>query len=238
MVQQIDDFTSTVSEGELLQFTSDYYILMDLRPEVPGPNDRIYDFPAGKVGLYTRFFEWANHRVPISIFLDNILRFYQLHISQLHVIGAGKISNFEINCRLCGINPTLHLFRAFYRAAWQNGWVTFSKRTKDPNLGDLQCYKKKVDKLPRWREKFFWVDDAVFPHDFAFHTQASIGRDERPHDTWYNQDHALTINTNQLYIRPYPEAFLVHMGLSRNYFEPEECVPAFVAPDGSGSYLS
>ena len=238
MVQQIDDFTSKITEEELLEFTSDYFILMNLHPEVPGPNDRMYDFPAGKVGLYTRFFEWANHRVPISIFLDSILTYYQIHISQLHVIGAGKISNFEINCRLCDVPPTLHLFSAFYRVSWLNGWITFSKRTKDKHVGELQCYAKKVDKLPRWREKFFWIDDAVFPQGFPFHTQMSLGRDERPLDTWYNQDHARTINANRLYIRPYPEAFLVHMGLSRNYFEPEYCVPTFIAPDGSSGCSS
>ena len=70
-----------MTEDELVLFTSDFYIPWDLHPEVPGPNDIIADFPAGKVGVYTRFFEWANYRVPISRFLDNILRFYHLHIS-------------------------------------------------------------------------------------------------------------------------------------------------------------
>ncbi|GJQ91549.1 hypothetical protein Tco_0002688 [Tanacetum coccineum] len=33
----------------------------------------------------------------------NILNHYRLHISQLHCIGAAKISNFEVNCRLLAI---------------------------------------------------------------------------------------------------------------------------------------
>ena len=88
-----------------MKFTSDYYIPLDLHPEVPGPGETIYDFPAGKIGMYTRFFDWANYRVPISVFLNDILRYYGLHISQLHCIGAGKIANFEVNCRLLDIPP-------------------------------------------------------------------------------------------------------------------------------------
>ncbi|GJT00192.1 hypothetical protein Tco_0821361 [Tanacetum coccineum] len=46
--------------------------------------------------------------------------------------------------------------------------------------GRLQCYTKKLDALRRWREMFFWVDDALVPWDFAFYTQGSLSRDERP----------------------------------------------------------
>ena len=200
---------------------------------MPGPNDTIADFPEGKVGVYTRFFEWVNQRVPITVLLSEILNYYELHISQLHYIGAGKISNFEVNCRLLAIPPTLHLFRAFYRTSWLNGWVTFSKR-----IGELQCYVKKVDKLRDWREKFFWIDAAVFPSDFPFHTRLSLPKDERPLDTWYDPDHATVINANRLHIRPYPEEFLVHMGISRNYFEPATEVPTFVDVDGTGGCSS
>ena len=238
MVLQLEDCTSNMTEAELVLFTSDYYIPWGLHPEVPGPNDTIANFPAGKVGVYTRFFEWANYRVPISRFLSSILRFYHLHISQLHVIGAGKISNFEVNCRLLAIEPTLHLFRAFYHTSWLNGWVTFAKRTKDKRIGDLQCYEKKVDKLPNWREKFFWVDAAVFPHQFFFHTRDTLGRDERPPETWYNAEHAAYINHNRIPIKSYPEEFLVLMGISRNYFAPEVEVPTFLSADGEGGCSS
>lgn len=114
MVRQLEDFVSEMDEDELRQFSFDYFIPLDVHPEVPGANACIADFPEGKIGLYTRFFEYANQRVPISLFLSNLLNFYHLHISQLHCIGAAKISNFEINCRLLAVNPTINLFRAFY----------------------------------------------------------------------------------------------------------------------------
>ncbi|GJU07027.1 hypothetical protein Tco_1123457 [Tanacetum coccineum] len=227
MVLQLTDFTSEITDEELREFTSEYYIPSALHPEVPAADASIADFPVGKVGVYTRFFEFANQRVPLSLFMCNILNHYRLHISQLHCIGAAKISNFEVNCRLLAINPTVHLFRAFYHTCWSNGWVSFSKRA-----GRLQCYTEKLDALRRWREMFFWVDDALFPWDFAFYTQGSLPRDERPPPGSYSMEDAELINENRIPINAYSEAFLCHMGISRNYFQSPEEVPTFIGDDG------
>ncbi|GJZ87789.1 hypothetical protein Tco_0659399 [Tanacetum coccineum] len=163
MVLQLTDFTSEIIDEELREFTSEYYIPFALHPVVPAASASIADFPEGKVGVYTRFFEFANQHVPLSLFMCNVLNHYRLHISQLHCIGATKITNFEVNCRLLAINPTVHLFCAFYHTSWSNGWVSFSKRA-----GHLQCYTEKLDALRRWREMFFWVDDALFPYYTRF----------------------------------------------------------------------
>ncbi|GKC62540.1 hypothetical protein Tco_1095138, partial [Tanacetum coccineum] len=50
--------------------------------------------PIGKIGVYTRFFEYANFRLPLSTSLINVLRHYRIHISQLFVIGAAKVDAF------------------------------------------------------------------------------------------------------------------------------------------------
>ena len=123
MVAQLEEFRSAMDEGDVSQFSSDYFIPLDVHLEAPDVDACIADFPAGKIGLYMRFFEYANYRVPISIFFSNVLNAYRLHISQLHCIGAAKVSNFEINCRLLEVNPTLNLFRAFYHTTWSHGWV-------------------------------------------------------------------------------------------------------------------
>ncbi|GJR43189.1 hypothetical protein Tco_1311292 [Tanacetum coccineum] len=192
MVLQLTDFTSEITDEELREFTSEYYIPSALHPVVPAADASIADFPVGKVGVYTRFFEFANQRVPLSLFMCNVLNHYRLHISQLHCIGAAKISNFEVNCRLLAINPTVHLFRAFYHTCWSNGWVSFSKRA-----GRLQCYTEKLDALRRWREMFFWVDDALVPWNFAFYTQGLLPRDERPPPGSYSMEDAELINENR-----------------------------------------
>ncbi|GJS89899.1 hypothetical protein Tco_0772535 [Tanacetum coccineum] len=227
MVLQLTDFTSEITDEELREFTSEYYIPSALHPVVPAADASIADFPVGKVGVYTRFFEFANQRVPLSLFMCNILNHYRLHISQLHCIGAAKISNFEVNCRLLAINPTVHLFRAFYHTCWSNGWVSFSKRA-----GRLQCYTEKLDALRRWREMFFWVDDALVPWNFAFYTQGLLPRDERPPPGSYSIEDAELINENRIPINAYSEAFLCHMGISRNYFQRPEEVPTFIGEDG------
>ncbi|GJX31872.1 hypothetical protein Tco_0241727 [Tanacetum coccineum] len=147
--------------------------------------------------------------------------------------GAAKITNFEVNCRLLAIHPTVYLFRAFYHTSWSNGWVSFSKRA-----GRLQCYTEKLDALRRWREMFFWVDDALVPWDFAFYTQGSLPRDERPPPGSYSMEDAELINENRIPINAYSEAFLCHMGISRNYFQSPEEVPTFIGDDGRGGCLS
>ncbi|GJU64278.1 hypothetical protein Tco_1246113 [Tanacetum coccineum] len=70
---QLEDVVSTISVEYLQGFTSEFYIPESLHPELPGPEETIVDFPEGKVGVYTEFFEFANYRIPISQFLFYIL---------------------------------------------------------------------------------------------------------------------------------------------------------------------
>ncbi|GJS37434.1 hypothetical protein Tco_0535816 [Tanacetum coccineum] len=87
---QLKTAVSTISQEYLLEFTLEYSISEGLHPELPGRGDMIVDFPEGKVGVYTKFFKFANFRIPISQFLFDILGHYQIHLSQLSVIGAAK----------------------------------------------------------------------------------------------------------------------------------------------------
>nr|GEW81171.1 transposase (putative), gypsy type [Tanacetum cinerariifolium] len=87
---QLETAVSTISQEYLLEFTSEYGISEALHPELPGPEDMIVDFPEGKVGVYTKLFEFANFRLPLSQFLFDILGYYHIHLSQLSVIGAAK----------------------------------------------------------------------------------------------------------------------------------------------------
>ncbi|GKC58929.1 hypothetical protein Tco_1086527 [Tanacetum coccineum] len=176
MVLQLTDFTSEITDEELREFTSEYYIPSALHPEVPAASASIADFPVGKVGVYTRFFEFANQRVPLSLFMCNVLNHYRLHISQLHCIGAAKITNFEVNCRLLAIHPTVHLFRSRLSTLFglKRMGTFFHARRR------LQCYTEKLDALRDWREMFLLVDDALVPwtsHSIPW----SLPRDEAVH---------------------------------------------------------
>ncbi|GJY35648.1 hypothetical protein Tco_0421026 [Tanacetum coccineum] len=57
----------------------------------------IHEMPAGKIGVYTRFFEYANFRLPLSTFLVNVLKHYRIHISQLSVISATKNASTTVS---------------------------------------------------------------------------------------------------------------------------------------------
>nr|GEY15694.1 hypothetical protein [Tanacetum cinerariifolium] len=45
---QLETAVNTISHEYLLEFTSEYDISKMLLPELPGPGDRIVDFPEGK----------------------------------------------------------------------------------------------------------------------------------------------------------------------------------------------
>nr|GEV35676.1 transposase (putative), gypsy type [Tanacetum cinerariifolium] len=95
---QLETAVSTISQEYLLEFTSEYSISEDVHPELPSLEDRIVDVPEGKVGVYIKFFEYANFRIPLSQFLFDIFGHYQIHLSQLSVIGAAKVA--KGGCRL------------------------------------------------------------------------------------------------------------------------------------------
>nr|GEU95356.1 hypothetical protein [Tanacetum cinerariifolium] len=88
---QLGNAVSTISQEYLLEFTFEYGISESLHPAFPGPEEPIVEFSEGKVGVYTKFFEFANSRIPILQFLFDILGHYQIHLSQLSVIGAAKL---------------------------------------------------------------------------------------------------------------------------------------------------
>nr|GEW15641.1 hypothetical protein [Tanacetum cinerariifolium] len=82
--------------------------------------------------------------LPLSTFLVNILRHFRINISQLSVIGAAKVSHFEILCLVYGITLTVGLFRFFYNDHFfwvadlacptRFPWHTVKNMTGDPAL--------------------------------------------------------------------------------------------------------
>nr|GEZ36951.1 hypothetical protein [Tanacetum cinerariifolium]GEZ36981.1 hypothetical protein [Tanacetum cinerariifolium] len=60
---QLETAVNTISHEYLLEFTSEYGISKILHPELPGPGDRIVDFPEGKVKTGSR--PRAPHELPL-----------------------------------------------------------------------------------------------------------------------------------------------------------------------------
>nr|GEV57353.1 transposase (putative), gypsy type [Tanacetum cinerariifolium] len=139
----ITDIKSVLTQRALTIFCETYHIPDEVHPQLPSPNQTIHEMPSGKIGLYTRFFEYANFRLPLSTFFVNVLRYYHFHISQLSVIGVAKVSHFEVLCRVHGFEPTVGLFRCFYVNSKNKGWMSFSKRPGN----NAVYYTKPLDSL-------------------------------------------------------------------------------------------
>nr|GEU70025.1 hypothetical protein [Tanacetum cinerariifolium] len=176
----------------LLEFTSEYGISEALHLELPGPGERIVDFLEGKVGVYTKLFEFAYFCLPLSQFLFDILGHYQIHLSQLSVIG----------------------------------WMSFSKR---PRKNTPQSYTKPLDSLKNWNNRFFSVDERVFPTIVDWRISAS--KDEMPAENTYSSEAVMLLNTHRTPIQKQPEALLCLLGLSRRYFLENEVYPTFLHDD-------
>ncbi|GJR86959.1 hypothetical protein Tco_0210970 [Tanacetum coccineum] len=219
----LEQAVSTISKEYLQLFCSDYFIPESLHPELPGPEDAIVNFPEGKIGVYCKFFEFANYRIPITQFLFDLLDYYQIHLSQLSVIGAAKVSQFEINCRVLNVIPTVDLFRVFYIPSYQLGWMYFAKR---PGKETPQCYVKPLDSLKNWNNRFFWVDERVFPTPVAW--RSSAPRENKPTADIYSEADVATLDTHRTCFGQQPEDLLCLVGISRNYFFSEDQYPVFL----------
>ncbi|GKB62627.1 hypothetical protein Tco_0918813 [Tanacetum coccineum] len=185
--------------------------------------------PAGKIGVYTRFFEYANFRLPLSTFLLNVLRHYRIHLSQLSVIAAAKVSHFEILCHVHNFKPTVGLFRCFYVNSKNKGWVSFSKR----HDSDAVCYTKPLDSLKHRNDHFFWVDSFACPTSFPWHTSKNVSRDPFSKSTEFNADHYAVLVAHPAPFRKFPEPFLRLVGMSHYYTLDEDTYPSFLHDDGT-----
>ncbi|GJU06716.1 putative gypsy type transposase [Tanacetum coccineum] len=143
--------TFVLTQRKLDHYCVVFNIPAELRPELPDRNAIIKDSPEGKIGMYTRLIEFANLWILLSKFLLCILEYYQINLSQLSVIGATKVSHFEIMCRVLGRVPTVGTFRRLYVNSISNRWLSFSKCG---GVDDPCCYSKKFDSLKNWNNHF------------------------------------------------------------------------------------
>ncbi|GJU02221.1 hypothetical protein Tco_1112559 [Tanacetum coccineum] len=67
-----------------------YFVPEEVHPQLPSPNATMHERPTGKVGMYTRFFDYANYRIPFSTFFVYVLTHFRILFSQLYVFGSAK----------------------------------------------------------------------------------------------------------------------------------------------------
>ncbi|GJT91876.1 hypothetical protein Tco_1080721 [Tanacetum coccineum] len=102
-------------------FCNSYYIPDEVHPTAPGRDVTITQFPEGKVGVYTRLFDYCGYRIPLTKFFIAVLKHFRIHISQLSPFGAARISHFEVLTRVLDLAPTVAVFRIPYLRSFVYG---------------------------------------------------------------------------------------------------------------------
>ncbi|GJS60082.1 hypothetical protein Tco_0654866 [Tanacetum coccineum] len=82
-----------------------YFVPEEVHPQLPSSDATMHEKPTGKIRMYTRFFDYANYRIPFYTFFVSVLTHFRIPFSQLSVFGSAKVSHFEILCRVCNIEP-------------------------------------------------------------------------------------------------------------------------------------
>ncbi|GJV36663.1 hypothetical protein Tco_1409140, partial [Tanacetum coccineum] len=208
-------------------FCNSYYIPDEVHPTAPGRDRTITQFPEGKVGVYTRLFDYCGYRIPLTKFFVAVLKHFRIHISQLSPFGAARVSHFEVLTRVLNLAPSVAVFRAFYTRIYSDGLFSFAKRS----ISAPSCLSKPPDSIKNWADHFFWVDSRVFPISVPLYMGGVLEKDPAPHLTARQEQAVQVLSSNKAPFRRYPECFLVLVGLSPYYPFDENTYPAFERPD-------
>ncbi|GJV66319.1 hypothetical protein Tco_1477147 [Tanacetum coccineum] len=229
----ITSIKCVLTQEHLDAICAKYFVPEEVHPQLPSSDATMHERPTGKIGMYTRFFDYANYRIPFSTFFVSVLTHFRIPFSQLSVFGSAKVSHFEILCRVCNIEPDVSLFRYFYTHNYKNGWFGFTKR---PNV--RACYSKNLDSVKNWNDHFFWVDEFVVPANarFSWFSGSNIVKDRAPAPSEYNVEHVNTLIAQASPFLRFPEEFLCWVGISRNYLLNKDTYPRFEYENGEGGF--
>lgn len=196
--------------------------------ELPAPGQTAADVPSGKITIYADFFLKCHFRLPATRFFVNLLKFYQVHVSQLHCMGMCRLTHFEFCCRSLGIDPTPSRFNVFYRMRLVDSWFSFNQCSAKAGIG------KAPSSFHSWEKRFFYIKRDVLPlvMDFRSATDTVVDPPLIPfkNEAWFN---ALVARPTT--IAPIPEGALVAVGMSRLWNKPDR-VPVYKVI-GVGKYF-
>ncbi|MFS7935453.1 hypothetical protein Hanom_Chr05g00403651 [Helianthus anomalus] len=128
----------------------------------PQEGDTTGDAPAGHVTMFADFFGVCNLRLPLTVFVAEVLEWYKLHISQLSPFGMIRVRNFKYTFGAFGIEPTVGDFRRFYQISVSMGFFSFRQRDSSPKLMDPP------KGLTKWKTMFFYIKVAAITARLQF----------------------------------------------------------------------
>nr|GEY88074.1 hypothetical protein [Tanacetum cinerariifolium] len=104
--------------------------------------------------------------------------------------------------------------------------MSFNKR---PGRNTPQCYTKPLDSLKNWNNRFFWVDERVFPTVVDWRTNAP--KDGMPAAGTYSLEAVRVLDTHRTPIQKQSEMLLCLVGISRRYYLGDEVYSIFLHDD-------
>ncbi|GJR00629.1 hypothetical protein Tco_0523613, partial [Tanacetum coccineum] len=207
-----------------------FHIPAGVHPTAPGRDKTITQFPAGKVGVYSRLFDYCGYRIPFTKFFMAVLKYFRIHISQLSPFGEAQVSHFEVLTRVLDLAPSVSVFRAFYTRTYSDGLFSFAKRSN----AAPSCFLKPPDSIKNWTDHFFCFDSIAFPISVPLYKGGVLEKDSAPHLTARQEEIVKLLESHKAHFRRYPECFLCLVGLSPYYSFDENSYPAFEYSDGTG----
>ncbi|KAJ0539541.1 hypothetical protein HanHA300_Chr08g0287541 [Helianthus annuus] len=121
----------------------------------PQEGDTARDAPAGYFTMFADFFGDCNLRLPLTVFVAEILEYYKLHISHLGPLGMIPVRNFEYTFRALGIEPIIGDFQRFYQLSMSMGFFSFRQQDHTPKL------MIPLKGMTKWKTKFLYVKAAA-----------------------------------------------------------------------------
>ncbi|GJZ80630.1 hypothetical protein Tco_0645624 [Tanacetum coccineum] len=88
----ITSLKCVLTQEHLDAICAKYFVPEEVHPQLPSSDATMHERPTGKVGMYTRFFDYANYRIPFSppLFVSVFLPIFRIPFSQLSVFGSAK----------------------------------------------------------------------------------------------------------------------------------------------------
>ncbi|KAF5766354.1 hypothetical protein HanRHA438_Chr15g0726711 [Helianthus annuus] len=169
---------SIITQDELDSFVASYRISSEFAPRLPGPNDPATCSPE-RIVIYTLSFSFCGIRHPLSPFKMALLKNHGIQFSQLHPLAFLRIIHFELSCASFAGEPSVPLFRRFYRLQSDGDWFTFEKRIDSISL---PCYSfMPTSTYPKeWKNRFIFVSPSMISKSLPLRDPAAVIEDGVP----------------------------------------------------------
>ncbi|KAM0016429.1 hypothetical protein Hdeb2414_s0017g00510721 [Helianthus debilis subsp. tardiflorus] len=216
---------SRLTQEDVDSFCEQWDIDPSVNPVAPGCNKPIDQCPSGFIALYCCHFEFSNLRYPFSVFVLNVLEYYHVSFGQLHPHGVSRVLHFEVLCRALGYDPTLLMFRRFFRLAKNGDWFTF-----ETSQIDVYLISSLVTTLGSLKDRFFWVSELVIPFKMVWRHPNAILNELEPFASELDEGMLEALRACPSRLRPFPEHLLVFTGVSILWDKPNRD-PIFMRGD-------